>query len=195
MNEIETLLKQKAYRDLTDAEQKRVPQDMTAEDYDAERHIILMAEKLKQLDADIRPSPALRAQLSAHMQAKHRRIRVLPTAYRVAATVCICIISIYFWQKNKGDNKENTPTIATIEKAQIPHSEPKTRTTTPLLPQPIIEKNAHKKAFLKTKKAKNIDLEGDILLTFNRKNPNMEWQTDDEEEDMQGNQNIICPDK
>jgi hypothetical protein len=195
MTTIEALLRQKAYKELTDAEQKRVLQDMTAEEYEAERHIILLSEKLKLQDAEIHPSPTLRTQLSAHMGAKHRKTWVLPMAYRVAATVCICAIGIYFWQKNKGIDKRNTPTIANNINTSTHYIEPKVNEVNTTVPQPIIEKKARKKAFLKPKKQKNIDFEENILLTFNRKNPNMDWQTDDEEDEMQGNQNIVCPDK
>jgi hypothetical protein len=178
---LETLLKHTSFADLTETEQDFVLKTMSGEDYEAARQIVVLSEKLKLSQTYLAPNPALRAQLLTKMQTPTKRISIWNMPYRIAASLLFCIGLFFFLQKNKERNaiKETLvetkvePKIVELPKVIPPTLSPKATTN--------IEKNHNKHHAKPIPVAPKEDDNEALAQSFNRKNPNLEWQTEDDE--------------
>jgi hypothetical protein len=185
MSELNKLLKEKSYSELTELERAFVLQNMSAEDYETEHQIVIMTEKLKLSQAHLTPQKAIKTELMAKMHAKTRQKWVVALPYGIAASLLLFAGIFYFSQKKtKGnlivENKiENKEPIIIAQKTTIIDS------SNLLITELKTIKNKPKKQNKKPVLLTNEDAEEKaLLLSFNRKNPNLEWQSEDEEEDL-----------
>lgn len=185
MSELKSLLKQKSYSELTDEEQVFVSQNISQEDYEAEHQIVVLSEKLKQNQAHLVPNSVIRAELMAKMNASSQQNGSLSMIYRIAASLLFClgIGLFYFLQKDKTPNSITTIQMGT-----------KIETKENVIENNIILKKDELKAIKKANKKQKIkpvlrvtkDAEEEALaLSFNRKNPNLAWQDDDEDTNVE----------
>ena len=171
------LLKQRPFSELTEEERTYVLKIMTSDDYTMERQIVLLSEKLKKSQEPLKPYTNLKDQLSAKMQAPSRRNHIRQFQYHIAASLFFFVALFYFWNKNKVNNVETIVSIdiknenIKVESDQLPFK-------IPTQSNKKIQKTIKKRSIT----IKKISEEDDISLTFNRKNPNLEWQTEDANE-------------
>jgi hypothetical protein len=182
MMNLETLLKEKSYAYLTETERAFVLQNMTVEDYEAEHQILVLSEKLKQNQAHLAPNHALKAQLLAKMQAPAKPNLPWQTTFRIAASLLFCIGLFFFLQKNKVENSlSETITESKVIPSVIP---PITQLPTPIIEsQPIkyLKKKSPKRSAKQMPVVPKEDDEDALAQSFNRKNPNLAWQTEEDE--------------
>lgn len=189
---LHALLKQKSYSDLTEIEQAFVLKMMSSEDYEAEHLIVVMSEKLKQNQAHLAPNPALRAYLLAKIHIPTKQIGVWSMPYRVAASVVFCFGLCYFWQKNKVAiaSHETIAEIKPMPTEQITTPKPTQMIASPVFKRVVKKKNFHsKKAILHVPEQSE---EEALAASLNRKNPNLAWQTDEEDADILDKPMLQC---
>ena len=175
LKKVEKLVREKPFSTLNEAERNLVLTNMSAEDYEAERAVVLLSEKLKTEQAYLAPSTALRDELLAKMALKNppKRVRLLP--YGIAASLLILMSLYYFLKKEKYDSPRVDETIVAKPTVVLPD----------LMPKMVVSdvKISPKRKFLKQPtRIVNEASDDDLLQTFHRKNPNLEWQTEEEDE-------------
>lgn len=177
MSPLQVLIKQKSFIELTPSERDFVLKNMSPEDYEVERHIVLMVEKLKQNQAELRPSASLRPTLVSHMQAKSKRKKVWQNTYLITVSLLIClIIGIFLGRKTEKPiiieekTKNNVTQKDTILVAQIQN--------TIIIEKSKIQKTRSKKS--KQSPISPMDYE-DMSIAFKTKKTNFDWQVDDDE--------------
>ncbi len=194
MIKIEELLKQKFFSELTEKERLFVLKKMSEIDYKNEQKIVFGVEKIKDNQTNLMPNSALKVELLAKMRAKSNKNRILPMVYRIAASLLFCsFILIYFFKKN---TIKNTALIAKNEfKMDITNDKKGlilNDLNTPKIELKAINKNKIKQLNpikLNTKKETE---ETALLMSFNRKNPNLEWQNEDEDNVIFDNKKLEC---
>jgi hypothetical protein len=179
MIKIEALLKEKSFSELTELEQLFVLKRMSVEDYEAEHQIVLLSEKLKDNQAYLTPNSAIKAELMGKMRAKNASSRVFTMPYRMAAGLLFCFGIFYFLIKNnKNDLIQKTEInaqIKAVDRSQLAQIDV---VKNELKPIKLIKNKRIKKPILINKKYNE---EEALLMSFNRKNPNLAWQEEDEE--------------
>ena len=175
LNKLKKLVREKPFPALTEAERNFVLTNMSAEDYEAERAVVLLSEKLKTKQAHLAPSAALREQLTAKMALKNapKRVRLLP--YGIAASLLVLVSLYCFLTKEKHDLPRVDETIVAQPTVISPD----------LMPKMIVtdaKRSPKRKILKRPTHIVNEASDDDLLQTFNRKNPNLEWQTEDEDE-------------
>ena len=175
LNKLEKLVREKPFPALNEAERNFVLTNMSAEDYEAERIVVLLSEKLKEEQAHLAPSAALREQLTAKMALKNppKRVRLLP--YGIAASLLVLVSLYFFLTKEKYDSPCVEETIAAQPTAILPDSMPKAVVAD-------VKRSPKRKILKRPTRIVNEASDDDLLQTFNRKNPNLEWQTEEEDE-------------
>ena len=174
LNKLEKLVREKPFPALNEAERNLVLLNMSAEDYEAERAVVLLSEKLKTEQAHLVPSAALRDELLAKMALKNppKRVRLLP--YGIAASLLI-LVSLYCFLTKE---KYNSPRVAETIVAQP------TVILSDLMPKTVVadaKRSPEKRILKRPKRIVTEASDEDLLQTFNRKNPNLEWQTEEED--------------
>jgi hypothetical protein len=201
MRQLIALLKQKPFVELTEKERAMVLKTTTVEDYEAERQMVILSDKLKQKQAEITPNQAIKAQLMAKMNAK-TAIDFKPKNnqkiyYRLAASVLLCIGFIYLFKYKNAQNKVEKTAIVSIKKDTINainlnNNLPVNKGIKPIIAlknKQIISKPTP------SVKTENLSDEAALALSFNRKNPNLTWQTEAEEVDISEKTPLQCTSK
>jgi hypothetical protein len=189
MSELKSLLKNKSYSELNELEQAFILQNMSAEDYEKERQIVIMTEKLKLRQAHLSPEKAIKAELMAKMRAKKQQNWLAALPYGIAASLLLYAGIFYFSQKKASDNLIISNKIEVKENKNVALIVPQ---NTDILDTSNVLITELKTIIKKPKKQNNKPVllsdedaeEKALLLSFNRKNPNLEWQSEDEEEDL-----------
>ena len=175
LNKLEKLVREKPFPALNEAERNLVLTNMSAEDYEAERAVVLLSEKLKEEQAHLTPSTTLREQLTAKMALKNppKRVRLLP--YGIAASLLILVSLYCFLTKEKYDPPRVDEQIVAQSTIILPDSMPKMIVAD-------VKRSPKKKILKRLTRIVNEASDDDLLQTFNRRNPNLEWQTEEEDE-------------
>ena len=175
LNKLDKLVREKPFPALTEAERNFVLTNTSAEDYEAERAVVLLSEKLKEEQAHLTPSTTLREQLTAKMALKNppKRVHLLP--YGIAASLLILVSLYCFLAKEKYDSPLVDETIVAQPTIILPDSMPKTIVAD-------AKRSPKRKILKRPTRIVNEASDDDLLQTFNRKNPNLEWQTEEEDE-------------
>jgi hypothetical protein len=187
MSELKSLLKEKKYSELTQLERAFVLQNMSAEDYETEHQITVMTEHLKLSQAHLTPQKASKAALMAKMHVKKRQNWAIALPYGIAASLLLCAGIFYFLQKKISDNlivkndleiKKETVIIpqktAIIDSSNLLITELNTIKKKP-------KKQNSKTVLLSDEEAE----EKALLLSFNRHNPNLEWQSEEDDDNLE----------
>ena len=190
MSKLNKLLKEKNYSELTELERAFVLQNMRPEDYETERKIVVMTEKLKLSQGHLVPQKAIKAALMTKMHAKTRQKWTIFIPYGIAASLLLCAGIFYYSQKKAHNNLivENKIDFNDIKKETVIVPQKKTimDTSNVLISKLKTIKIKIKKHNNKPVLLYNADAEEKaLLLSFNRKNPNLEWQEEDEEENVE----------
>ena len=175
LNKLKKLMREKPFPALNKAERNLVLTNMSAEDYEAERVVVLLSEKLKTEQAYLAPSTALRDELLAKMALKNppKRVRLLP--YGIAASLLVLVSLYCFLAKEKYDSPLVDETIVAQPTIILPDSIPKTIVAD-------AKRSPKRKILKRPTRIVNEASDDDLLQTFNRKNPNLEWQTEEADE-------------
>ena len=175
LNKLKKLMREKPFPALNEAERNLVLTNMSAEDYEAERAVVLLSEKLKKEQAQLAPSAALRERLTAKMALKNppKRVRLLP--YGIAASLLILVSLYCFLTKEKYNLPRVDETIVAQPIIILPDSMPKMVVTD-------VKRSPKRKILKQPTRIVTEASDEDLLQTFNRKNPNLEWKTEEADE-------------
>ncbi len=174
--DIEKLIRIKKFDDLDPSEIEAVLSQFSEEEYRLQYRFFALSSALKKTEKSLVPTDLLKEKIHQKL-AKKSNIRLFSLReLKIAAFLCAFVLGSFLL-------------FSTFKKSQTPsfvseiNTEIKIEKTIDIAPKNILKKQIKKGIVRKTIPQRlNINEvdEADIRLTFQRKNPNLEWQTEED---------------